>query len=68
MPPSALTGHGSGQDVRCCRAVLETLGFSGYYLIRPCEVLIPVRREPVERRVCFDKLSTNGSNIKRPNQ
>jgi hypothetical protein len=29
-------------------------------LILPYKVLIPVRLEPVETRVCFDKLSTNG--------
>ena len=37
-------------------------------LIRPYEDLTSVRLEPVERLVCFDSLSTNGSNINRPNQ
>jgi hypothetical protein len=33
------------------------------YWIRPYEVLASVRLEMVERRVRFDTLSTNGSNI-----
>ena len=45
-------------------------------LIRPYEVLTSVRLEPVEKFMCFDKAllsvaegrSTNGSNIKKPNQ
>jgi len=37
-------------------------------LIRPVEDLTSVRLEPVERLMCFDSLSTNGSNIIRPNQ
>jgi len=55
---------------RFCR-LQDTLGdklLPVYLLIRPYEDLTSVRLEPVERLMCFDSLSTNGSNINRPNQ
>jgi hypothetical protein len=40
------------------------LGVSPRLLIRPYEVLTPVRLEPVERLVCFDLLSTKVQTLK----